>query len=196
MYPLAVLTGYDALCTEDNAVGLLVAESIENRGYLVLSVGIGSFSAPACEYIVSVVVVMMFVLVVMVVTATGAVRTMIVMMMLVLIVVVMMFMLMVVVMIMIVTAAGAVRTVIVVVMMMLSLLEELLQLIVKGVLLSHSINELLSCELIPLRSYDRCSGIELLEALYAFVDLILGKSACMAEDKAARIGYLIVEELA
>jgi len=197
MYPAAVLTGYYTLRTEYNAVSSFVAESVEDRGYLVLSVGIRSFSAPAREYVICMVVVM-FVIVVMIVTAAGAVRTVIVVVFMLVVIVMMMFVfimimvVMLVVVIMVVAAAGAVRTVVVVmfmlvvvmvmvfvfimimmVVMMLCFLKKLLELIIEGVLLSHSVNELLSCELIPLGSNDRCSRIELLETLYTFVYLIL-----------------------
>ena len=187
MYPAAVLTGYYTLRTEYNAVSSFVAESVEDRVDLVLSVGIRSFSAPAREYVIYMVVVM-FVIVVMIVTATGAVRTVIVVVFMLVVIV----MVMLVIVIMVVAAAGAVRTVVVVmfmlvvvmvmvfvfimimmVVMMLCFLKKLLELIIEGVLLSHSVNELLSCELIPLGSNDRCSRIELLETLYTFVYLIL-----------------------
>ena len=218
VYPLAVLTGYDALCTENDTVLLFVTEAAEYSADLVLSVGVGSLSSPACEYLVSVVM-MMFVVMVMIVTAAGAVRTVVVMMLMLIVVVVVFMLVMVVVVvfivIVVVAAAGAVRTVvvvmlmlvmivmmvfmfivIVVVMMVLSLFKELFELVVEGILLGHSVNELLAGELIPVGSNNRCGGVELLHDRYSLADLLLGETAGVAEDNTACIGYLVVEEFA
>ena len=161
----------------------------------------------------------MFVVVVMIVAAAGAVRTMIVvvvmfimvviMMMFVLIVVmvvmtvlvlivvviVMMFMLLMIV-IMVMMFMLLMIVIVVVMIVMCGLFKELLELVIKCILLCHSVNKLLACELVPLSSNYRSSRILLTEALYALVQLILRKTACVAENKAACIGYLIVEELA
>ncbi len=165
----------------------------------------------------------MFVFVVMIVTAAGAVRTMVMVMvmmfMLVMIVVVMMFMLVMVVvvvmmfmLVMVVVVVTVLMLIMVVVMVMVfmllmvmvvvvmivmcSLFKKLLELVIESILLCHSVNKLLACELVPLCSNDRSGRILLAEALYALVQLILRESACVAEDKAACIGYLIIEELA
>jgi hypothetical protein len=205
VYPLAVSTCNDTLCTEYHSILLLIAESFESGLYLLSSISSCSFPAPAGENFVSMVV-MMFVIVVMVMTAAGAVRTVIVVMfMLLIVVVVMMLMLLIVVvvmmlmlfiMVMVVMLMLFIMVMVVVMIVMSSLFKKLLQLIVKCVLLSHSVNELLACELVPLCCNDRSRGILLTQALYAVVKLILRKTACMAEYETACVGYLIIEELA
>ena len=70
----------------------------------------------------------------------------------------------------------------------------MLEFIIKCILLSHCINELLTCELIPFCSYDRSSRIELTDKLYALVDLFLRKTGSMAENYAACVCYLVIEE--
>ena len=183
MYPLTVLTGNYSLCTEYHAVFLLVAESAEYSLYLVLSVGDGSFLASACEHFIGVVV-MMFVVVI--VAAAGAVRTvvvvvlmlvvvvvvmlmlvvvMVVMLMLVVVMVVMlMFIIVIVVMMLMLVVVMVVMLmfiiVIVVVMMMLGFLKKLLQLIIKGVFLRHSVNELLAGKLIPLGRHNGGGSVQ------------------------------------
>ncbi len=204
VYPLTVLAGNDSLGTEHDTELFLVSKRVESCFYSLGSICARSFLAPACEYFVGVVV-MMIVVVVVVVTAAGAVRTVVVMMFMlvmvvvaVLIVVVMMFVLVVVVVaVLIVVMVMFVLVMVVVVMMLVTcLLEKSLELVVECVFLSHSLNELLSCELVPLCCYDRSCRIESLELFNDFVELILRETCCMAEDKAACICYLIVEEFA
>ena len=218
MYPLTVLAGNYALGAEYHAVLLSVSETAEDRGYLLLGIGIGSLPAPACEHLIGVVVMM---LMIVVMTAAGAIRTVVVVVFMFMPMVMMMFMLVIVLMFMfvvkvvIVTAAGAVRTMIVVVlmliviivmvvvmfvvmamvvMMMLSLLKELLQLVIECVLLSHCVHKLCSGELLPFCGDNRCGCVELLHYAYCLAYLLLGKSRCVAEYNAACISYLIVEE--
>ena len=211
MNPLTVLACNDTLCTKDDTIFFLIGKSFKSGLYLVGSVASCSFSAPACEYLISMVVVMMLMIVVMVVTTAGAVLVMLmVMMMLVFIMIVMMvvfMLLMIVVMfmfivVMIVTAAGAVLVMFMVVMMLVfilivvvmvvmlvliimvmmvmivlcSFLQKLLEFIVKGILLCHCINKLLTCKLVPVGSYDRCGRILFTQALYAVIQLFLRKS--------------------
>ncbi len=173
VYPFAFSGSNDTLCTEDSTELLLIRESVESVSDLCFCIFSCSFSAPACEDIICMVVVMMLVVMVVIVTAAGAVLVMFM---------VMMFMLVVII-------------VIVVVMMMLMLfLKEMLEFIIKCILLSHCINELLTCELIPFCSYDRSSRIELTDKLYALVDLFLRKPGSMAENYAACVCYLVIEE--
>ncbi len=202
VYPLTVLAGNDSLGTEHDTELFLVSKRVESCFYSLGSICAGSFLAPACEYFVGVVMMM---IVVVVVTAAGAVRTVVVMMFMlvmvvvaVLIVVVMMFMLVMVMVAVLIMVVMMFMLIMVVVVMMLvtSLLEKSLELVVECVFLSHSLNELLSCELVPLCCYDRSCRIESLELLNDFVELILRETCCMAEDKAACICYLIVEEFA
>ncbi len=211
VYPLTVLAGNDSLGTEHDTELFLVSKRVESCFYSLWSICAGSFLAPACEYFVGVVMMM---IVVVVVTAAGAVRTVVVMMFMLvmvmvamLIVVMVMFVLvmvvvavfiMVVVMLMLIVVVMMFVLIMVVVVMMLvtCLLEKSLELVVECVFLSHSLNELLSCELVPLCCYDRSCRIESLELLNDFVELILRETCCMAEDKAACICYLIVEEFA
>ncbi len=194
VYPLTVLAGNDSLGTEHDTELFLVSKRVESCFYSLGSICAGSFLAPACEYFVG--VVMMIVVVIVIVTAAGAVRTVVVMMfMLVMVMVAMLIVL--VMMFMLVMVVVAVLIVVVVVMMLVTcLLEKSLELVVECVFLSHSLNELLSCELVPLCCYDRSCRIESLELLNDFVELILRETCCMAEDKAACICYLIVEEFA
>ncbi len=194
VYPLTVLAGNDSLGTEHDTELFLVSKRVESCFYSLGSICAGSFLAPACEYFVG--VVMMIVVVIVIVTAAGAVRTVVVMMfMLVMVMVAMLIVL--VMMFMLVMVVVAVLIVVVVVMMLVTcLLEKSLELVVECVFLSHSLNELLSCELVPLCCYDRSCRIESLELLNDFIELILRETCCMAEDKAACICYLIVEEFA
>ena len=159
VYPLAVLAGNYALCSEYHAVLLLVSESFKSGGYLLSRVGVGSLNAPACEHLIG-----MMVVVVMVMASAGAVRAVVVVVMLMLVLIVMVMVVMMLVLILIVM-------VMVVMMLMLSLFKKSLQLIIESVLLSHSVNKLLTCELIPLSCNDRSNGIELLEASYYLVYL-------------------------
>ena len=233
VYPLAVLAGNYALCSEYHAVLLLVSESFKSGGYLLSRVGVGSLNAPACEHLIG----MMVMVVVMVMASAGAVRAVVVVVMLVLIVVVMVVMMLVlilIVMVMVVMMLVLVLIVVVMVvvmlvlvlivmvvmmlmfvlivmvvmmlmfvfivmvmvvmMLVLSLFKKSLQLVIKGILLSHSVNKLLACELVPLSCNDRSYRVERLQAGNDLVYLLSGKSGCMAEDDAACIGYLVVEE--
>ncbi len=203
VYPLTVLAGNDSLGTEHDTELFLVSKRVESCFYSLGSICAWSFLAPACEYFVG--VVMMIVVMVVIVTAAGAVQTVVVMMFMlvmvmvaVLIVVVMMFVLVVVMVAVFIMVVVMFMLIMVVVVMMLvtGLLEKSLELVVECVFLSHSLNELLSCELVPLCCYDRSCRIESLELLNDFVELILRETCCMAEDKAACICYLIVEEFA
>ena len=121
---------------------------------------------------------------------------MVVMMMFMLVMVVMTVLVLIVVVIMVMMFMLLMIVVMVVMIVMCGLFKKLLELVIKCILLCHSVNKLLACELVPLSSNYRSSRILLTEALYALVQLILRKTACVAEDKAACIGYLIVEELA
>ncbi len=186
--PLTVLAGNYALCSEYHAVLLFVSEGFKCGSYLLSRVAFRSLNAPACKYFISMVVVMMIVIV----AAAGAVRTVVMVMMMfmlvliIMVVVVMMFMLVLVIMVVVVMMFMLVLIIMVVVMMMfvlvlimvmvvmmlmLSLFKKSLQLIIESVLLSHSVNKLLTCELIPLSCNDRSNGIELLEASYYLVYL-------------------------
>ena len=213
VYPLTVLAGNDSLGTEHDTELFLVSKRVESCFYSLGSICAWSFLAPACEYFVGVVM-MMIVVMVVIVTAAGAVRTVVVMMfmlvmvmvavlivlvmMLVLVVVMVAVFIIVVVMLMLIVVVMMFVLIMVVVVMMLvtCLLEKSLELVVECVFLSHSLNELLSCELVPLCCYDRSCRIESLELLNDFIELILRETCCMAEDKAACICYLIVEEFA
>ena len=188
--PLTVLAGNYALCSEYHAVLLFVSEGFKCGSYLLSRVAFRSLNAPACKYFISMVVVMMIVIV----AAAGAVRTVVVVMMfmlvlVIMVVVMMMFMLVLVIMVVVVMMLMLVLIIMVVVvmmfvlvliivvvvvmmlMLMLSLFKKSLQLIIESVLLSHSVNKLLTCELIPLSCNDRSNGIELLEASYYLVYL-------------------------
>ena len=186
VYPLAVLAGNYALCSEYHAVLLLVSESFKSGGYLLSRVGVGSLNAPACEHLIG-----MMVVVVMVMASAGAVRVMVVMMLvlvlIVMVMVVMMLMLVLIVMVMVVMMLVLVLVlmVMVVMMLMLSLFKKSLQLVIKGILLSHSVNKLLACELVPLSCNDRSYRVERLQTGNDLVYLLSGKSGCMAEDDAA-----------
>ena len=74
------------------------------------------------------------------------------------------------------------------------LLKKGFKLIVKGVFLSHSVNKLLTAELIPLCCNNRSNGIEFLYTADAVVYLLRGKTCGMTENKTACICYLIVEK--
>ena len=196
VYPLTVLAGNDSLGTEHDTELFLVSKRVESCFYSLGSICAGSFLAPACEYFVGVVVMM---IVVVIVTAAGAVRTVVVMMFMLVMVMVAVLIVLVVVMVavlIVVVMMFLLIMVMVVMMLVTCLLEKSLELVVECVFLSHSLNELLSCELVPLCCYDRSCRIESLELLNDFVELILRETCCMAEDKAACICYLIVEEFA
>lgn len=223
VYPCAVSTLYDALCTQNIAVLLLILKCLQRCTYLIGCELLCSFSAPAGEYFICMVVVM-----IVVVAAAGAVLVMFVVMMLVLIVIVVMMLMLVVivvvmlmVMVVIMAAAGAVLAVfvmvvlmlifvmvmvvmmmlmlifvVVMVMMMLMLLfKQSLQLVIKSILLCHGISELLACQLVPLGSNYGSLVVQGAEPCYHIVQSFLRNTCGMAEDKAACIGYLVVEEL-
>lgn len=120
--------------------------------------------------VIMVVVVMMFVLVLVIMVM---VVMMFVLVLIIMVMVMMMLMLVLVIMIIVVMMFVFVLVIMVMVMMMLmlSLFKKSLQLIIESVLLSHSVNKLLTCELIPLSCNDRSNGIELLEASYYLVYL-------------------------
>ena len=129
-------------------------------------------------------VMMMF----MIVAAAGAVRTVIMVVMLVLI-----FIMIVVVMLMFIF----ILIMIVVVMMMCGfLLEQRLELIIERILLCHGSDKLCAGELVPFGCDNRCRRIELAQTLDSIMQLRFGQTGSMAENQAACIGNLIVEELA
>ena len=199
VYPFAFSGSNDTLCTEDSTELLLIRKSVESVSDLCFCIFSCSFSAPACEDIICMVVVMMLVVMVVIVTAAGAVLVMFMVMMfmlvvIIIVIVVVVMLMLVIVIIVVVFMLVIVVIMIVVVMMFVFFLKEMLEFIVKGVLLSHCINELLTCELIPFCSYDRSSRIELTDKLYALVDLFLRKTGSMAENDAACVCYLVVEE--
>ena len=133
------------------------------------------------------VVVMFMLIVVMIVTAAGAVLVMfmvVMMLVFILIVVVMVVMLVLIIMVMMVM------------IVLCSFLQKLLEFIVKGILLCHCINKLLTCKLVPVGSYDRCGRILFTQALYAVIQLFLRKSLCMAENETACVCDLVIEEFA
>ena len=90
---------------------------------------------------------------------------------------------------------------IVIIMMMvvkiplLCLFKKCFQLIIKSILLSHSLNKLCSCKLLPLSCNYRSLVIVLSEKSYTLIKLFLRKPLCMAEYKTACISDLIVKEL-
>ena len=127
---VALGAGYDTLCAQDHTVFLLVLKGVKDAFDLLLGVLLGSFLAPACEYLVSV-------MMVVIVAAAGAILTVFVMvlvMMLVLVFVIvatagailavlmMVFVMMLMLMIVIMTTAGALLAVIVVMLVMMLVL--------------------------------------------------------------------------
>ena len=220
MYPCAVGSFYDALCSENEAIGLLVLECFESSSDLLGGIFLCGLLAPAGEHVVSVVVMMVMVVVM---AAAGAVRTVVVMMLVlviivVVIVVVMVVLMLVVIIVMVVVVMMVLMLVVIVVvvmvmmvvlmlivivvvimvmvMMLVLLLEKLLELVVEGILLGHCINQLCAGELIPLGCYDRRGRIELSQSCDHVCEPFLRETRGMAEDKAACIGNLVIEELA
>ena len=61
----------------------------------------------------------------------------------------------------------------VLVLLMLCLCKKLAEFIIKCVFLSHCVNKLLTCKLVPVGRYDRSYRILLTKALYAVVKLFL-----------------------
>ena len=120
---------------------------------------------------------------------------MIVVMMLVffIVIVVMVFMLVV----MIVVAVFMLIIVIVVVMMMCGFfLQKCFEFIIQRVFLRHGSNQLCAGKLVPFGCDNRCCRIELPQAFHGIVQLRFGQTGGMAENQAACVCNLIVEELA
>ena len=145
------------------------------------------------------IMVMVVLVFIMVMVVLMLVMVMVVLMFVMVMVVLMLIMVMVVLVFVMVMVVVLVFIMVMMMMLMVvvsSFFQQLFQFIVKSVFLSHSVNELLACKLVPLCSNDRSSRVLLAETLHAVVELILRKTACVAEYKAACIGYLIIEELA
>lgn len=106
--------------------------------------------------IVTVMVVIVFIMV-MIVTAAGAILAVFVMMMLMLVMVIIVI----------------VVVMMVLVLLMLCLCKKLAEFIIKCVFLSHCVNKLLTCKLVPVGRYDRSYRILLTKALYTVVKLFL-----------------------
>ena len=201
VYPLTVLARNYALCAEHDTVGRLVGQSLESGSYSLDSVRAGSLGAPAGEHLVGVVMMMLVVVVmVMVVTAAGAVGTVVVVVLVFMVVMMLMLMVVVMVMMMFVLVLMVMLVIIVVVMMMLmvvvSFVEQCLELVAERVLLRHSVNELTARELVPLGSYHGSLLVEPANELNSLAELLLRETRGMAEDNAACVLYLIVEEFA
>jgi hypothetical protein len=153
--PPTILTGDDALGPENDAVLLLVTQSAQASGDLLLGEGLGSLQAPGGEDLIGVMVVVMFVVVVVMVLMLMVMVVMVLMLMLMLVVVmVLMLMLMVVVMMVFVfmlmvmivmMVAVAVRVVALLSTVGLQSLQRSLQ----GVLLLHGLHDLLTGQLLP-----------------------------------------------
>ena len=84
----------------------------------------------------------------------------------------------------------------VMVVMTFFFLKKSFKLVVKSIFLRHSVNKLLTAELIPLCCNNRSNGVEFLYTADAVVNLLCGKTGSMTEDKTACISYLIVEKFA
>ena len=85
--------------------------------------------------------------------------------------------------------------VVMMVVMFMLLFQKSFQFVIKGVLLCHCIGKLFACKLIPLGSNDGCFVVQCAEPCYDIVKSFLRNACGMAEDKAACISYLVVEEL-
>ncbi len=95
--------------------------------------------------------------------------------------------------VMVVIVAAAVFAMLVMVMMLM-LLHHGVQLGIEGVLLSHSLHQLLAGELIPVSGHDGSSGIARAQTLDAVIELFLGEALCVTQDQAACMCDLVVEE--
>ena len=127
---------------------------------------------------------------------------MLVLVVIVVVMVVMMLVLVVIVVIMVVMMLVLVLVLVVIIMVMMvvivlcGFLKKRLQLIIYGILLRHSVGYLHASKLIPLRRYDSSLRVLFAQALYALIELFLRKTRRVAQNKAARVGYLVVEEFA
>jgi len=216
--PVAVLTCYDTLGTEDDTVLNGVLKLCEARGDLILGEFLGGLTAEAFENIVCMMVVMLVVMMMlMIMTAAGAIRTMLVivmlmmLMMIIMSMVVMMFMMimtMVVIMFMMVmlmmVIAPAVTlvmvvmmtatTIAVVIMMMVMLMRQTLKLCLNGIFSFHRLKKLDTRELSPRRDYDGGGRIVLADQRDTLLDLGVGHAIRMAENDASGVFNLIVEK--
>ena len=133
----------------------------------------------------------MFVIVVMVMTtaSAGFAVIMVVVMMVVLVFV------MIVVMIVIVAATGFIMVVVVMIMLMfvLGFFEQVLQSRIQCFRLIHRSQQLFSAQLFPVCCYDRSSGVQGTQTLYAVFQLGFCQTSGMAQNQAACMFNLIVK---
>ena len=111
-------------------------------------------------------------------------------------VVVMMVLMLVLVLVMVAGAFGIVALLIMMMVMMLRLVSQTLELLLNGVAAFHSSQKLLAIQAIPGSGNNRCSGIVLPQKGYRLGNLLLAGSLGMGEHDAARVGDLVIEELA
>ncbi len=99
-------------------------------------------------------------------------------------------------MVMVVMLMLVIIMIMVVVMMMRLLLQQSLQLVIERVFLCHGGDQLCAGQLVPFGRDDRRGGVQLPQTLYGIMQLRFGLAGRVAQDQAACVGDLVVEELA